>query len=209
MSLLHKATLNPSKLELISGYLPTLSWFPESGSEGLELVGAYRFDDPANEVGVEIHIVKGGSGQEFQIPLTYRAQALEGAEAGLVGMMEHSVLGSRWVYNGCVDPVFVGTMASAILTGGTQAELLIEIDGEMTTREPTVRVKGSGTPDTPVPDVAALAITYNPGWTVIISGDVKLAVVHVVDAEEFLDPVGKLVGTWDSRLAPAVLAALL
>lgn len=64
-------------------------------------------------------------------------------------------------------------------------------------------------PATPVPDVAAPAITYDPGWTVIISGDVKLAVVHVVDAKDFGEPAGTLVGTWGGRTEPTVLAALL
>ena len=36
-------------------------------------------------------------------------------------------------------------MASAAVTGGSQAELYVDIDGEMVQREPTAVVVGSGT----------------------------------------------------------------
>lgn len=36
------------------------------------------------------------------------------------------VLDTRWVYDGCADPVWASTLATAILTGGTQAEDLID-----------------------------------------------------------------------------------
>ena len=38
---------------------------------------------------------------------------LDSTDEYLIGTTEHSVLGKRWVYDGCADPVAV----SAILTG--------------------------------------------------------------------------------------------
>ncbi len=97
MAMLHQATLTPTKAELIAAWLPGQPWF--AGDAGaVRLVGAYRFDDPAGEVGIESHLVEVG-GRTFHVPLTYRGAPLDGAEAFLVGTMEHSVLGRRWVYD--------------------------------------------------------------------------------------------------------------
>ncbi len=92
----------------------------------------------------------------MQVPTTYRAGPLAGADGALIGTLEHSVLGTRWVYDGCHDPVYVEALATAIATGGTQADLQVQSpDGEMAIREATTRVQGSGT-DTAVPiDVGA------------------------------------------------------
>lgn len=56
------------------------------------------------------------------MPLTYRGAPLPGAEPWLVGTMEHSVLGRRWVYDGCGDPVHVAALVATILAGGIQAK---------------------------------------------------------------------------------------
>ena len=49
MAVIHRATLTPGKLELLAGWLPARPWCP--GVEDLRQLGAYRFDDPAGEVG--------------------------------------------------------------------------------------------------------------------------------------------------------------
>jgi len=145
MALLHQATVTPSKLELVRDWLPTQPWY--RGERGAELtpVAAYRFDDPDGEVGVETLLVAAPDGAVAQVPVTYRGAPLEGAEQWLIGTMQHSVLGARWVYDGLGDPVYLAAVTHAVHTGSGQAELLIEIDGEMVTREPTAVVRGSGT----------------------------------------------------------------
>ena len=45
--------------------------------------------------------------------------------------MDHSVLGTRWVYDAVGYLAYLLAVATAVLTGGRQAELHIEIDGEM------------------------------------------------------------------------------
>ena len=56
MAIIHQATLSPSKRELIEKYLPVQPWFTKDGSAPPELLGAYRFDDPDGEVGLETHL---------------------------------------------------------------------------------------------------------------------------------------------------------
>ncbi|MHC6222488.1 maltokinase N-terminal cap-like domain-containing protein [Arthrobacter sp. MMS24-S77] len=86
-----------------------------------ELLGAYRFDDPDGEVGLETHLVSHG-GNVYQVPLSYRGSELAGAEDSLLGTMAHSVLGKRWVYDACADPVYVVELATAMLTGQREAK---------------------------------------------------------------------------------------
>nr|WP_257910073.1 phosphotransferase [Janibacter limosus] len=57
----------------------------------------------------------------YRVPLTYRDAPLEGAEAALVGEMEHSVLGHRWVYDAPHDPVYV-TQLLELLCGRVAAQ---------------------------------------------------------------------------------------
>jgi hypothetical protein len=119
MAILHVANLMPSKLELITAWLETQPW---GGVGEINVVGTYRFDDPAGEVGVEAFVVRRGE-LLLHIPLTYRATPLEGGV--LVGNTEHSVLGTRWVYDGTSDPVAVGCFARALRGEQTQAEMEI------------------------------------------------------------------------------------
>jgi hypothetical protein len=144
MALLYRASLSPSKLELLEGWAPSQPWFKGDASSRLSSVASYRFDDPDGEVGVETLLVRAGDGPVLQVPLTYRNDRLDGADAWLIGTMQHSVLGERWTYDATGDPVYLLTLATAVLTGGHQADQFIEIDGVMTEREPTAVVSGSG-----------------------------------------------------------------
>lgn len=177
MAIIHKATLSPSKLELIADYLPTQPWFIQDGTP--ELIGAYRFDDPTGEVGLETHVVAAGE-RIYQVPLSYRGHELGGANEWLIGTMEHSVLGKRWVYDACADPVYVKALATAILTGQEEAALLV--DGESEPRPSSVTVKGSGTLDGGLPTVSASAPVSGSGVTIIDAGDLRLKVIRVLDA---------------------------
>ncbi len=106
----HDATITPSKLELVEGWMGAQRWYTAKGGRPLlRLVGRWRLDDPAGEVGVETLLVADESGTEpvvYQVPLTYRGAPLDGAEHALVGTTEHSVLGRRWVYDAPHDPVY-------------------------------------------------------------------------------------------------------
>ena len=151
MAHLHKTTLVPSKLELLTEWAPRQSWFGGDPAAPFATVAAFRFDDPAGQVGIETLFVRAGDGPVLQIPLTYRNEPVEGAEHFLIGTMEHGVLGTRWTYDGAGDPVYLAALATAALTGGSQADLYYEVDGERTYKEPNAMVAGSGTAGTSVP----------------------------------------------------------
>src|SRR6187551_849518 len=87
----HRATITPTKAELIAEWAPTRSWGP-SASEDIDVIGSYRFDDPEGQVGMETHLVAAGE-VLLQVPLTYRDEPLDGAGDALITVMEHSVLG--------------------------------------------------------------------------------------------------------------------
>ncbi|RFA08629.1 hypothetical protein B7R54_04830 [Subtercola boreus] len=159
MALLHKAVLTPSKLELLQEWVPAQPWFTAADTDGaggpdvpdgaLEQVGSYRFDDPAGEVGIETMLLRvpAGSGVEgpvLQVPVTYRAEPLDGAGDWLVGTVEHSVLGTRWVYDACGDPVYAAVLGTVILGGGSHVEQHWVIDGEMVPKPLDTLVEGTG-----------------------------------------------------------------
>lgn len=141
MAIIYDAKLVPSKPDLIASWLPTQPWFNETDG-AIEILGAFRFDDPNGQVGIETHIVRGASGTIYQVPLSYRGSVLEDAGRFLVTELEHSVLGHRWVYDAAADPVAVAAIVAAITTGDTQVEVFV---GDSTTPLPvSVAVKGTG-----------------------------------------------------------------
>ena len=181
MGLVHLATLAPSKQDLVAAWLPTRPW--ADGREVTKKVAEYRFDDPAGEVGIETIVFADSRGTTVQVPLTYRSAPLEGAEDFLVGTSEHSVLGPRWVYDGCADPVWAAALASAILTGGSQVQMYFEQDGERVDVPPRMTVQGSGSPDAAVPTITAVHDVRDDGATTVVrAGDVELVVARVVGA---------------------------
>ncbi|MEV5931960.1 1,4-alpha-glucan branching protein [Streptomyces sp. NPDC093250] len=127
MAVIHRTTLVPTKLELLASWLPSRPWFHGDGKEPRPArAGGFRLDDPKGEVGIEFMIVTDASGpgsapDAYLVPLTYRGAPLAGAEHALVGTAEHGVLGRRWIYDGCHDPVAVAELA-ALIEGRAQAQ---------------------------------------------------------------------------------------
>jgi len=204
MGIVHRATLSPSKQELIESWLPTRSW--ASDRTVAEKLAEYRFDDPAGEVGVETILWRSEDGAVLQTPLTYRATPLAGAETHLIETSEHSVLGNRWVYDGCGDPVWAATLAAAIITGGTQAQMYFEQDGERVDIPPRMQVRGSGTPGD-APDVTSVSSVTDEGMvTLVRAGDLELAVARVLGSP--LDGQATLTGRVGHAGEVSVLASL-
>lgn len=127
------ATIRPTKRELLGTVL----------GESVEVLGSYRFDDPAGEVGVEAFVVRRGE-QLRHVVFTYRGAPLEGDKARLVSTMEHSELGARWVYDGAADSVALECFRRAIL--GEQHPAVFELweEGRLVgTRESTVQLRAT------------------------------------------------------------------
>ncbi|MDF3145707.1 MULTISPECIES: 1,4-alpha-glucan branching protein [unclassified Streptomyces] len=124
MAIIHRTTLTPTKLELLTTWLPSRPWYGGADEPRLAKAGGFRLDDPRGEVGIEFMVVTDAAGAEpvsHLVPLTYRGAPLDGAEHALVGTMEHGVLGHRWAYDGCHDPVLVAQLW-ALIEGRVQAQ---------------------------------------------------------------------------------------
>ncbi|RVW10004.1 hypothetical protein EGT67_07160 [Prescottella agglutinans] len=193
MAILYAAELSPSKPELIATWMPAAPYY-RGGSPTLTPVGAYRFDDPAGEVGIETHLMRDADGTTYQVPLTYRSTPLAGAR--LAGEMEHSVLGHRYVYDATTDPVYVQQLLAAIFGGGREAEQYVHVDGaEPRLIDNTAYASGSGVTGAETPTVAGVSIRADGTDTVISAGGVTVVVHHrPVDVE----PDGPVLqGEWD------------
>ncbi|WP_425245855.1 maltokinase N-terminal cap-like domain-containing protein [Streptomyces sp. NEAU-NA10] len=147
MAVIHHTTLKPTKLELLTSWLPTRPWYVGgAGAPRLTKAGGFRLDDPEGEVGIEFMVATDSCGPDpvhYLVPLTYRGAPLDGAEHALVGTMEHGVLGPRWAYDGCHDPVLV-TQLLALFEGRVQAQAQSVSDAP--DREVTRSHTGEGLP---------------------------------------------------------------
>ena len=202
MALLHRATIRPTKAELLADWVPTQPW----GEPELELVGAYRFDDPDGAVGIETHVASTAAGHLLQVPLTYRDAPLADAERFLICTMEHSVLGQRWIYDATGDPVYAAVLASVLLAGVGQAEELVE--GADAPREPSMRVTGSSSRSTAVPPVGEVSVSSDGSTTVMdLSGALRIVLRRRLDQQAGpTDHDAALSGTWSGIESPVLLA---
>lgn len=204
MAVLHAATLSPTKAQILAAWLPVQTWAPDGGG-GVDLVGAYRFDDPDGRVGLETHIVR-LDGVLLQIPLTYRDAPLAGADRHLVSTMQHSALGKRWVYDGFRDPIMVRMLAAATVTGCGQAIGMVEHDGRVFAVPSTVRLSGSGWSGEPTL-VDGFTLASDDGDHVTFRNqDIELRVARRLTTGG--RPAVGLTATWPDQDEPVVIAQI-
>ncbi|PTR31028.1 hypothetical protein C8K36_10154 [Rhodococcus sp. OK519] len=193
MALLYAAQLSPTKPELIAAWLPSAPYY-SGETPTIEPIGAYRFDDPDGEVGIETHLVRDADGAVYQVPLTYRSAALPGAR--LVGEMDHSVLGRRYVYDATTDPVYVQQLLATVHEGGREADQFVHVDGaEPEKIDGTAHVRGTGSADGRTPAVTDVRVVADGTDTVIEAGEVTVVVHHRPAQGEPDGPA--LLGEWD------------
>src|SRR5690606_15432491 len=100
--------LEPPVTELLRPWLARQRWYTSKGRDpDLRAVTTLRAAAPASGVGLEIALVRDVAAVPpvlYQVPLTSRGEPLAGAENALVGRVEDSELGERWIYDGCQDP---------------------------------------------------------------------------------------------------------
>lgn len=149
MAIFHRATITPTKGEAIAKWAPTQAWGPSNG-RGFDVIGSYRFDDPDGRVGMETHLVT-ADGVLLHVPLTYRDEPLDGADDALITEMQHSVLGTRWVYDGLRDPLFVVMLAGVAMTGQGEALGMAVYEGRWYIAPSNVRIQGGGWTEERVP----------------------------------------------------------
>jgi hypothetical protein len=153
---------------------------------------------------MECFLFGSASGRTLFVPVTYRDAPLPDAEASLLGTMEHSVLGTRYVYDACADPVFVTAVLDSIRSGGRQADVqLARADGTVVPREPSATARGEGDSTVPEHDPAQPAsVADGSDRTTIRTGDLELTVMRRLgDAPAGPALVGSFEGGADLRLA--------
>lgn len=202
MALFHLATITPTKAELIAGWIPTQVWGPPPDT-AVEVIGAYRFDDPDGRVGMETHLVTAG-GTLFQVPLTYRDEPLDGAGDALIGEMHHSVLGTRWVYDGVRDPRFVVMLAAVTMTGQGEALGMAVYDGRWYVAPSNVRIQGGGWTTERVP-VDGFEVVDDDATRVVLHND-RFALTMFRRPTTGPRPAIGLTATWNDSNDPVVLA---
>jgi hypothetical protein len=100
------AMLTPGFRQFMPSWVAPQPWYAGESIPALRPAGLFRFEDPDGEVGIETHVLTDGN-TAYQIPMTYRGAPLpRAAEAALISVGEHSVLGTRWIYDGTADQVW-------------------------------------------------------------------------------------------------------
>ncbi|MEV5958597.1 1,4-alpha-glucan branching protein [Streptomyces sp. NPDC051987] len=200
MALIHNTTVKPTKLELLADWLPTRPWYRGAAAPELTKAGGFRLDDPAGEVGIEFMIVTtadegtegtGGTVAHL-VPLTYRGAPLDGAEHALVGTMEHGVLGPRWAYDGCHDPVLTAALL-ALIEGRAEAQ------AQSLTDTPDREIARSYTGEGPVPGLGAPVDTDESTDLAVPGGGLVLRLRRVLTPGSTAPEgtVGQVTGVWD------------
>jgi hypothetical protein len=193
MAVVHQTTVVPTKLELLTAWLPQQNWYAgEAAGPSLTRVGGFRLDDPAGDVGIELMVVRDDAGHPataYLVPMTYRGRPLADGDDALIGTAEHGVLGTRWIYDGTRDPVLLDQL-SELIQGrvGAQAQ------------------SQSNTPDA---TVHATPVAAAPGQRLSIWIARRLSPVPDGTA---LPGAGEVTGTWtatDGTLVRSLLAAAL
>jgi hypothetical protein len=203
VAIFHRATVTPTKAELLASWAPTTPWGPDAGAP-IELIGSYRFDDPEGRVGMETFLFTAG-GRLLQAGLTYRDEPCAEAESGFVATMHHSVLGNRWVYDGVHDPRYVLMLAGVALTGQGEALGMVVTDGRWYVAPAAVRIRGGGWTGDRVPlDGFELLSDDGQGPARLRNDGFDLRLHRHPDVGP-APPIG-LTATWDGAPAPVVVA---
>jgi hypothetical protein len=202
MAIFHVATVTPTKEEMLARWIPTQPWGTPA-EVSTTVIGSFRFDDPDGRVGMETHLVD-ADGLLLQVPLTYRDTPLDGAEDAFIAEMEHSVLGTRWVYDGLGDDRFIALLAGVAMTGQGEALGMALHDGRWYISPSSVRIRGGGWTREPVP-VDGFTVDADDTTDVVLRSDRFELTVFRRPSSGTRPPIG-LTATWDEHPDPVLLA---
>lgn len=214
MAIFHVATNTPPKSELIADWIHLQSWGPDAAGP-VEMLGGFHLDDPDGEVGMQVFVVGAGDGW-FQVPLTYRATPMPDGDAALIGEMEHSVLGPRFVYDGLADERFVTVLAGVAASGYGQALGFAEHDGRWYSVPDELIVRGHGSVPgrLAVDGFAPVDETPSQVPNTVGSGGVEVLVndrIELTVYRQLVDGPAPEIGlttTWKGQDAPTPLVAV-
>nr|MDQ5861694.1 phosphotransferase [Actinomycetota bacterium] len=114
-------TLTATLSGVLRDWLPRQRWFPVKTADfSLEQAGSLSLEDAAGQARLEIFLLAvssrtadGGLRTDVvQVPLSYRASPLAGAEGALVGQAPEA--GMAWIYDAVHDPSFVSSWLELI-----------------------------------------------------------------------------------------------
>jgi len=201
MAIFHVATNTPPKSELIGDWLHRQAWGPAAAGP-IELVGSFHLDDPDGEVGMQVFVVRAGDAL-LHVPLTYRAAPLAGADDALLGEMEHSVLGTRFVYDGMSDDRFVTVLAGVAISGYGQALGFARHDDRWYSVPDELLVRGTGMLTHRVPVDGFTIAAETADHEVLRNDKIELTVVRRIDDRQ--PPAIGLTVTWPGQPDPRTL----
>ena len=170
----------------------------------MEVIGAYRFDDPDGRVG-HGDPPRHRRGTLFHVPLTYRDEPLDGADDALIGEMQHSVLGTRWVYDGLRDPRLVVMLAAVAMTGQGEAIGMAVYDDRWYIVPSKVRIQGGGWTQERVPVDGFELGSDNDATSCVLQNDRFEMTVFRRPVPGPRPAIG-LTATWNGQPDPVVLA---
>ena len=202
MARFHRAVITPTKGETIARWAPTQPWGPPADVP-VRVIGSYRFDDPDGRVGMESHLVD-AAGALLHVPLTYRDEPVGGADEAFIGEMQHSVLGSRWVYDGLRDPLFVTMLAAFTMTGQGEALGMAVYEDRWYIAPSNVRIHGGGWTDERVAVDRFEPHTDDPVATVLRNDRFELTVLRRPVAGP--RPTMGMTATWEGQPDGVVVA---
>jgi hypothetical protein len=116
------------------------------------------------------------------------------------------VLGQRWVYDACGDPVYAAVLASALLGSTSQAEEFLEVDGQLERRDPSMTVTRSGRQNAAdFAGVGAVRRVVDGDPTRIVTDAFELAIIRRRHGRT--EPAdATLRGAWSGQPTPVPLA---
>jgi len=201
VALYHDATVTPSKADLLKQWVPTQPWCLGTDA-AIEVIGAFRFDDPDGQVGIETHIVKCGD-TVLHVPFTYRNEPVEGGD-GLITEMHHTALGTRWVYDGLADSRYLVMLAGVAMTGQGEALGMVQYDGKWFIAPATVRIAGGSWAGERVSVDDFQLVSSDPAACVFQNDQFEMTVYRQPKIGP--QPILGLTATWQGGAGPVVLA---
>ena len=190
MAEIDNTTMSPTKLDLLAAWLPAQPWYRQTGDPELARMGGFRLDDPDGAVGIEFMVVTDRA-MTYQVPMTYRAGALDGADGALIGTSEHGVLGRRWLYDGVHDPV-LRTQLIALLQGDAEAQAQTVSNAKDPTVTSQPAVEGS------LHFTSTEVVANGPSGTYLQAGELSVRICRVLQPGDSSDEAGSpcLSATW-------------
>lgn len=145
-------------------------------------------------------------GSLFQVPVTYRDEPLSKTPESLIGTIEHSVLGLRYVHDGIYDDQFVTVLAGVASAGYGQSLGFAQQDGRWHAWPDQLRLEGTAElPGRPPVDRFAI-LNDNNDHVALQNDHIEMTIYRRLTQET--QPNHGLLTTLPDRDAPTTLVEI-